>query len=450
MNRQYILSFFFLICAVSAQAFVVTFQLDMRGVSGNYTPEVNGTFNNWCGNCNVMNDGDGDGIWTANINLAAGNYEYKYSFNNWMGQEDLISGSACTVTAGQFVNRTLQITGDTTLPVVCWGNCSACSEFGFPDWPLVWADEFDGSEINPLIWTRQLGASGWGNNELQYYTDDAENAFVTGGQLHIEAIEENLQGSNYTSARLITNDLFEFKYGRLEARIKIPMGQGIWPAFWMLGANYENVNWPACGEIDVMEHVNNEPVAHGTLHWQQGNNHNYQGTSLPIETDDFHNYGILWSETQIQFYIDSVVYYTSNFTPNNNTSPIFQRPFFLLLNVAVGGNWPGNPNAQTVFPAEMVVDYVRVYQDASIGVEEKSELGIQLFPNPTSDQVQLSTPSEWNGLTWRMINNQGQLVTTGRIESNTTTIDLSTQSAGNYFIQVIHPHGVESRGIVKQ
>jgi len=450
MKAQYLTIILLSLLFSKANAFVVTFQLDMRGVSGNYTPEVNGTFNNWCGSCNVMNDSDGDGIWVANINLAAGNYEYKYSFNNWMGQEDLISGSACTVTAGQFVNRTLQITGDTVLPLVCWGNCSACSDFTFPDWPLVWADEFEGMEINPQIWTRQLGASGWGNNELQYYTDDSENAFVTGGQLHIEAIQENLQGSNYTSARLITNDLFEFKYGRLEARIKIPMGQGIWPAFWMLGANYENVGWPGCGEIDVMEHVNNEPVAHGTLHWQQGNNHNYQGTSLPISTDEFHNYGILWSESQIQFYIDSVVYYTSNFTPNNNTSPIFQRPFFLLLNVAVGGNWPGNPNAQTIFPAEMIVDYVRVYQDAAIGVKEEAEVSFDFYPNPTTDRIQLTTPYASTNQTWRLMNSNGQIVASGIMNTANCSIDLSHLASGNYVLQVINDHGCESRLLIKQ
>ncbi|MEN9347137.1 MAG: hypothetical protein RLZZ77_648 [Bacteroidota bacterium] len=450
MKARYLLISLLALAAIQAQAFVVTFQLDMRGVSGNFTPEVNGTFNNWCGSCNVMNDSDGDGIWVANINLAGGNYEYKYSFNNWMGQEDLISGSACTVTAGQFVNRTLQVTGDVVLPLVCWGNCSACGDFAFPDWPLVWADEFEGTEINPQIWTRQIGASGWGNNELQFYTNDAENAFVTNGQLHIEAIQENHQGSNYTSARLITNDLFEFKYGRLEANIKIPMGQGIWPAFWMLGANYETVNWPGCGEIDVMEHVNNEPLAHGTLHWQQGNNHNYQGTSLPIDTDEFHKYGIVWSETQIQFYIDSVNYYTYTFTPNNNTSPIFQRPFFLLLNIAVGGNWPGSPNAQTPFPAEMIVDYVHVYQDAAIGVNEDKELRFDFYPNPTSDFILVNAPQQWAKQNWRIMNINGQVVTSGQLDGEKTSIDLSSFASGNYVLQIIHQHGCESRLLIKE
>ncbi|MFL0554039.1 RICIN domain-containing protein [Paenibacillus barengoltzii] len=234
-----------------------------------------------------------------------------------------------------------------------------------PNWQLVWSDEFNGSSLNRGVWTPEIGTgyNGWGNNELQYYTDRPQNVQVTGGNLVITAQRENYEGRNYTSARIKTQGLKSFKYGKIEARIKIPTGQGIWPAFWMLGESFRDVGWPYCGEIDIMEHVNNESVVHGTVHWDANGYASYGRASGNLDFSQFHTYSIEWDPSYIRWFVDGVQYneiYIANGTGNTEE---FQKPFFILLNLAVGGNWPGSPNGSTPFPAQMLVDYVRVYQD---------------------------------------------------------------------------------------
>ena len=233
---------------------------------------------------------------------------------------------------------------------------------------LTWSDEFDGpagSAPNGANWNFETGGGGWGNNELQTYTDSRENSALDGnGNLVITA---RRSGSGYTSARLTTKGKVQPKFGRLEARIQIPRGQGIWPAFWMLGGQFPSTPWPNAGEIDIMENVGYEPhLVHGTLHgpgYSGGNGitgqyMHPQGWSF---ADTFHTFAIDWRPGSITWSVDGVAYQTFT-TANTGANPwVFDQPFFFILNVAVGGNWPGNPDGTTQFPQSMVVDYVRVY-----------------------------------------------------------------------------------------
>jgi beta-glucanase (GH16 family) len=249
------------------------------------------------------------------------------------------------------------------------------------DWTLVWSDEFDGprgSPVNSSKWSFDLGGNGWGNDELETYTSRTANSDVEGGLLVIRALKETFTGHdrmtrNYTSARLLTKNRFSQLYGRFEARIKIPFGQGIWPAFWMLGDNIDTAHWPNCGEIDIMENIGKEPsIVHGTLHGPGYSAGSGVSTAYTLPSgrkfsDDFHTFTVEWEPNVIRFYVDGILYKTR--TPADlpaGTSWVFDHPFFIILNVAVGGGWPGNPDATTVFPQRMLVDYVRVYQRSSL------------------------------------------------------------------------------------
>jgi uncharacterized protein (TIGR03437 family) len=233
-------------------------------------------------------------------------------------------------------------------------------------WKLVWSDEFNGpagSQPNPAYWTYDLGTDCCGNDELETYTNAAENAHMD-GLGHLDIHVENPSPGVYTSARLKTEGLYAVQYGRIEARIKIPYGQGMWPAFWMLGNNITTVGWPACGEIDIMENIGSTPAtAYGSLHGPDSYNETaqYQLASGAL-ADDFHTYAVEWSANQITFYVDGNLYETQ---ANNGGGWVFNaanNPFFIILNAAVGGDWPGPPDATTQFPQDMLVDYVRVYQ----------------------------------------------------------------------------------------
>ncbi len=237
------------------------------------------------------------------------------------------------------------------------------------EWELLWSDEFDadaGTAINDEYWTCETGQTGWGNNELQNYTTSIDNAAHDGeGNLIITAIQEN--ENSYTSARCITEDKVEFTYGRVEARINIPDGQGIWPAFWMLGANFREVGWPVSGEIDILENIGREPnTIHGTVHGPGYSGSNGLGNSFRADdpwTDDFHVYAIDWDPYIIRWYVDGELYGTVSVNAlQDNQTWVYDHDFFLLINVAVGGNWPGYPDETTEFPQEMLIDYIRVYQ----------------------------------------------------------------------------------------
>jgi beta-glucanase (GH16 family) len=249
-------------------------------------------------------------------------------------------------------------------------------------WTLAWSDEFDGpagSAVDGTKWVAEVGngPDGWGNRERQYYTDTTKNASMDGaGHLVITAYRESpgkrfrcwYGECRYTSARLKTQGKFEQAHGRFEARIRVPRGQGIWPAFWMLGNNIQTKGWPTCGEIDIMEHIGREPSnVYGTIHGP-----GYSGASsigapytLPGArfTDDFHVFAVEWEPDRIRWYVDGRLYQTR--TPADlpaGSAWVFDHPHFLLLNLAVGGHWPGDPDTSTVFPQKMHVDYVRVYR----------------------------------------------------------------------------------------
>lgn len=226
---------------------------------------------------------------------------------------------------------------------------------------LIWSDEFDTPGApDPARWGYDLGAGGWGNNEVQYYTNRLDNAMVSNGTLKITLQKENYSGSAYTSARLLSKGKFSFKYGKVEARAKLPAGGGTWPAIWMLGDNINTVGWPACGEIDIMEHVGNQlNKIYGTVHYPGFSGGNAVGGTTMISnvTTEFHKYAAEWNGSTIKFSVDDVVF----FTFNNNSSLPFNQNFFLILNVAMGGNFGGAVDPAFV-SANMEIDYIRVYQ----------------------------------------------------------------------------------------
>jgi beta-glucanase (GH16 family) len=285
-----------------------------------------------------------------------------------------MSSSHFRVAAGSAVLCLLTMVAATS----CGGQATQNSSTTPPpsqSYQLMWSDEFngpDGSAPDASKWAIQTGGNGWGNHELEYYTARPQNVQVSGGNLVITAVKEDYTGpdgvtQHYTSARMQTKGLFSQTYGRFEARIKIPKGQGMWPAFWMLGTDIDTNPWPACGEIDIMENIGKEPaILHGSLHGPGYAPGNVTASyTLPTGAlgDGFHLYAVEWEAQQVRFYIDSTLYAT--FTPSNlpSGSPWqFNKPFFILLNLAVGGDWPGNPDATTQFPQQMLVDYVRVYQ----------------------------------------------------------------------------------------
>lgn len=236
---------------------------------------------------------------------------------------------------------------------------------------LVMADEFDVEGApNPNIWGYNIGTgeNGWGNNELQYYTDRQDNVTVQNGLLIITAKEEHLNGASYTSARLLTKGKLEQTYGRFEARMRLPYGQGIWPAFWLLGDDSNGTEiWPQIGEIDIMEYVGNKPTRmFGTVHGPGYSGGEAISKAYVLNNDrfdtGFHIFGIEWGPDYINYYVDNVLY--NQITPDDVPGEwVFNRgPFYIILNLAVGGSLPGSPNDETVFPQNLLVDYVRVYK----------------------------------------------------------------------------------------
>ncbi len=245
-------------------------------------------------------------------------------------------------------------------------------------WQLVWSDEFNGSAVDTTKWTFETGNNnGWGNAEREYYTGRTNNMFVSGGVLHIVARQESFNGFPYTSARMKSQGLYSKKYGRIEWRAKLPQGLGFWPALWMMGTNISSVGWPACGEIDVLEIQGSwSNQVQGTIHYSDASNNHLQQTklySLPTSGDsvaNFHTYAVEWATNSIKWLVDSNVVQTwTSWSSSTGPYPApYNQPFFLLMNLAIGGNYLGNPsdaaiNAGTVFPGEMQIDWVRVYDD---------------------------------------------------------------------------------------
>ncbi len=239
-------------------------------------------------------------------------------------------------------------------------------------WKIKWAEEFNGDAVDTDTWTFEMGNGcdrglcGWGNNELQQYSDSPENVRIEEGRLVIEAKQEG--STSYSSARMITQDKQELRFGRIDIRAKLPKGQGVWPAIWMLGANIDDVGWPACGEIDIMELVGHEPnKVHGTVHYGPPSpNNRFTGTSSTAPKGDFserfHVFTLVWHANQLYWYVDDFLYFEINPDKLGNEAYPFNNNFFFILNVAIGGNWPGDPDETTAFPQRMEVDYIRVFE----------------------------------------------------------------------------------------
>lgn len=272
------------------------------------------------------------------------------------------------------VNATIYGTGKGTGTIICDGNYIPVDSAGYstpltyPGYTLVWSDEFNGNALDNTSWNYETGGNGWGNNELEYYTNNSKNSFITkGGYLVIEARSETIGSNNYTSARITTMGKKEFKYGRVDIRAKLPTGKGIWPALWMLGSNITTTQWPACGEIDMMELLGHEPnKIYGTMHWgNAGGASTHIGGNYTLPAGDFsqkfHVFSIIWTTDKIEWYIDDQKYFIGNKTDVTGNYP-FDKSFFFIFNVAVGGNWPGNPDGSAIFPQRMIVDYIRVFQ----------------------------------------------------------------------------------------
>ena len=304
---------------------------------------------------------------------------------------------------------------------------------------IVWTDEFDGAAIKTNIWTYDLGNNGWGNNELENYTSRTNNAFVTNGLLHIVAQKEAYGGSSYTSARIKSQGLFACKYGRIEWRAKMPAGVGCWPALWLLGTNISSINWPGCGEIDVMETKGSNPFQmQGSLH---------SGTSVTAfynfiegsSVTNFHTYTLDWTTNAMLFYVDGHLYETqtswTSSTANAYPFP-FNQPFFLIMNLAIGGNYIGNPtiseiNAGTVFPSELLVDYVRIYTVTDpfrLALKQTGSNLLLTWPSNIVCRVQGQT----NVLSTGLASNWSQVGTT------TNQIQI-TPTSGSAFFRLVTP-----------
>lgn len=272
-----------------------------------------------------------------------------------------------------------------------------------PGWTLVWHDEFEGESLDLANWTYDLGGGGWGNNELEYYTNRPENARLENGFLVIEARAERYLHRNYTSARLKTQGLHAWMYGRFEARMQLPYGQGVWPAFWLLGEDINRSGWPACGEIDIMEFIGRQPDrVYGTVHGPGYSGGAGVGSSFifpaGMPSDGFHVYAIEWEPQEIRWYVDDTQYFAV--TPEDLPGKwVYDHPFFIILNLAIGGNWPGAPDETTVFPQFLRVDYVRVYQRPEIAVQGAQTLHV----SDIQLQVQENADGSWQAIALVMV-----------------------------------------------
>ena len=272
------------------------------------------------------------------------------------------------------VNATISGTGNATGTITNNGTYYPSDSEGYfspttyPGYALKWSDEFNDASINTDVWNYDIGGSGWGNNELEYYTNSSNNSYLLNGKLVIEARKETIGSNNYSSARMNTSGKKAFQYGRIDIRAKIPVSHGMWPALWMLGSNIGTTPWPGCGETDIMELIGSSPNrVVGSIHWAQANGssgtvNNAYFLSSGDFSQQFHVFSLIWKLNYVQIIIDGMPYMTANNTSISSGTWPFNAPFFFIFNVAVGGDWPGPPDATTIFPQRMFVDYVRVFQ----------------------------------------------------------------------------------------
>lgn len=327
---------------------------------------------------------------------------------------------------------------------------------------LIWSDEFDGETLNPDYWNYDIGngSSGWGNNELEYYTSRPENIKIENGKLIITARYESYSGFNYTSARINTKHKKYFGYGRIEMSAKLPKGRGTWPAFWMLPEYvvYGSTYWPDNGEIDIMEYVGYLPsVVHGSVH----TNENYGSNSVTSKItyygveNDFHTYAVEWTYDTIRYYVDSYMYGSYKRSGRDWHYWPFDQNFFILLNFAVGGNWGGAQGVDnTIFPQTYEIDYVRVYDlGYNVGVSENSlnNLNTKLYPNPTTDYIDIQINDNPSGVFQISVYDiQGrQVIPTTNYQNSSGTVNLSKLNAGIYFLKVLNANKTGTFKIVK-
>jgi hypothetical protein len=303
----------------------------------------------YIGNSDIAADSNSTGYFEYNFGTVEAQYEITVRAYGESGKYIKMS-------------KTITITPEPQGPVPL--DSGYFSPLNYDGYNLVWQDEFNGSAVNADYWTFETGGE-WYNSELQYYR--AENAWVADDVLTIEARKEDYGGHNYTSARMITQNKKMFMYGRVDIRAVLPKGQGIWPALWMLGQDIGTVGWPKCGEIDIMEMIGGsgrENQVYGTLHWDDGTGYASYGGSYVSLTETFaekyHVFSMVWDANLIKIYVDNFSYYTIDITPAVMSE--FHQEQFFIFNVAVGGIWPGNPDPSTVFPQQMKVDYIRVFQ----------------------------------------------------------------------------------------
>ena len=342
-------------------------------------------------------------------------------------------------------------------------------------WQLVWSDEFDGDELDESKWSYQYGTGsdeglvGWGNNELQYYTDREENVFVKDGKLHIVAKAEIFGGSDFTSARIRTIHKGDWRYGKFEIRAKMPIGQGIWPAIWMMPTDNVYGGWAASGEIDIMEYLGHEPHrVHGTLHYGDSwPNNVHTGThyDLPSGTfhEDFHTFTLEWEHGEMRWYVNGEHYQTQNdwYTRGQPFPAPFDQRFHMILNVAVGGNWPGPPNHTTRFPQEMVIDYVRVYEysETTSSDDEQQEVPgafelHQNHPNPfnpaTNITFEIPTSQHVKLAVYDIMGRQVDVVADRNFEAGAHTVrfDASGLVSGTYIYRISTDSFQKSRTMI--
>lgn len=290
-------------------------------------------------------------------NLRQPNLNFKVQLNN---------PKFCTI-GTTTVSGTLLTEDGTYLPT---DNTGYSTPETYPGYTLAWSDEFSGSALDLTVWNHEIGngSGGWGNRELEYYTNNKKNSFLSNGNLIIEARNEAIDGFSYSSARLTTQNKKTFKFGRIDIRAKLPVAKGMWPALWMLGSNISSIGWPACGETDIMELVGTYPARiSGTVHYKDAAGaHGSKGASYNLTTGDFskqfHVFSLIWEQNTMKWLVDDQLYLTTTATDIGTGNYPFNDEQFFIFNVAVGGNWPGPPDSSTTFPQRMFVDYVRVFQ----------------------------------------------------------------------------------------
>lgn len=297
------------------------------------------------------------GITGDPTNLRRPNPQFTVQFSN---------PKNCTL-GNSSVTGTIQTEDGTYLPTDTTGYSTPKT---YPGYTLAWSDEFDEKTLDLTVWNQEIGngTGGWGNHELEYYTNSQKNCFLSDGNLIIEARNELLDGFNYTSARLTTQNKKTFKFGRIDIRAKLPVTKGMWPALWMLGSNISSVGWPKCGETDIMELVGTYPSrVTGTAHWQNASgSHASKGDNYNLSSGNFskqfHVFSLIWKQDTLQWLVDDQLYVTVTANDTGAESYPFNANQFFIFNVAVGGDWPGPPDSSTAFPQRMFVDYVRVFQ----------------------------------------------------------------------------------------